>query len=203
MTLGNPRRRRKTNPCEAVHLMFPKEPGNRGSQRALLLEKTRRFDLKTPPVKNCLSTQEWIFGFLPINLSADERNLNLLKSFCPFCQESPEKLDRGRVKQAMKSQREYTLDRLAGEDDNDLLHGRFARKQQRAGATSAAPMSAMTRLNHSDSGKIKSEEELGKFLKPELQTYFASVQDASLFVKVLVCDGIVPKLVQGIFRLVK
>ena len=112
-------------------------------------------------------------------------------------------MDRGRVKQAMKSQREYTLDRLAGEDDNDLLHGRFARKQQRAGATSAAPMSAMTRLNHSDSGKIKSEEELGKFLKPELQTYFASVQDASLFVKVLVCDGIVPKLVQGIFRLVK
>lgn len=111
-------------------------------------------------------------------------------------------MDRGRVKQTIKSQRANTLDRLAQGEDHDLLQGRFARKQQRAAGTSAGPMSAMAGLNHSDTEKVKTEEELGRFLKPELKNFFASVQDASLFVKVLVCDGIVPKLVQGIFELV-
>ena len=43
---GKSKKKKKDNPPEVVHLMFPKEPGNRRSQRALLLEKTRRFHLK-------------------------------------------------------------------------------------------------------------------------------------------------------------
>ena len=92
------------------------------------------------------------------------------------------------VQKYREEMRNRQLERFGNARDSDLFDGRFAGKKSIPGTSSTRPSTALGKKDQED---LSGEEAIKDFLSRELNIFFLQCADASLFVKVLVCDGIV------------
>lgn len=104
------------------------------------------------------------------------------------------------MEESIRQSRRGHLDMLGDGSDDDLRDGRFARARipRAAKPTSRFPgATSSTRettcINPTDAASLDVEDAMKEFLDIELKTHFAQQSDATLFVRILIADGIVSR----------
>lgn len=92
------------------------------------------------------------------------------------------------MKKIQRKIRHEKLEKLSGGTDQDIFGGRFGKRRDKK----SHDTTSSTRLSLKTDARVKGEDDIAKFLNTELRLFFSNQQDGTLFVKVLVADGIAP-----------
>ena len=135
------------------------------------------------------------FNFASAGLCPLDNFFRLCVFLCPVdsAQVSSESSGSCRLAQSpLRRARQEQLARAAGYKDADLFKGRFERKVKDHRKGECRSTRASTVPDGADP-----EEALRRYLKKDLPSFFANQNDANLFLKVIVSDGIVSCLIQN------